>query len=95
MTDQELAALKKQIEDEEERRRQAALAAAEGDITLDTTVIENKLDTIITNLKAEVAQLDKLNITAANTYAKLEELSLHLLNALAIGLPLLQSVNKG
>ena len=94
MTDAELNLLKKQIADEEERRKKAALAA-DGNVVLDTSIIEAKLEVIITNLKNEVALLDKLNITSNNIYSKLEELSLKLLEALAIGMPLLQSANKG
>lgn len=84
---EQLATIAKAIEDEEKR-------IAAGGSSLDTTIIERKMDDIVGFQKAEIQELKDLNIEADRTYAKLEELSLRLLNALALGMPLLEKANR-
>jgi len=99
MTDKELDALKKQIEDaqkaiiaEEERRKKVAES---GGVDFDTSVIEEQLDDIIVNTSNEVKLLERLNQVSDMTYKKLEEISLNLLQLMSIGMPLLEKANKG
>lgn len=73
---------------EEEKARQAALA--EGGVIIDMTEVERRLDAVVINGANAVKLLQRLNQVSDNIYLKLEELSLKLLEVMAIGMPLLQ-----
>ena len=100
MTNDELNKLRQQVEDtliaidEEEKRR--AQAAKNGGVSLDTSEVELRLDALIIHGENQVQLLQRLNQVSDQIYNKLEELSLKLLEVIAVGMPLLQDArNKG
>jgi hypothetical protein len=83
--------LKKQIEEEEARRAKLEAAGLTGlEMDIDLTAIEDRLSALVINGNNQVKLLERLNVVSDNIYAKLEELSLKLLQLAALGLPLLQ-----
>lgn len=101
MTNAELEKLKKQIEEaqaavaaEEERRKKAAELGVSA-VEIDTSKIESQLDLIISDSHQSVALLVRLNQVSDQIYAKLEKISLDLLQLMQLGMPLLEKANKG
>ena len=57
--------------------------------------METRLDVLNIHAGNQVKLLERLNQVADMTYKKLEEISLNLLQLMALGMPLLEKANKG
>lgn len=98
MTDEELKELKERAQQaladiEAEEKRRAALPKG-GAVNMDLRPVLDRMQQIEKANEDQARLLERLNQVSDNLYAKLEKISLDLLQVMALGMPLLQEARR-